>query len=407
MRIDWSGAFSQGGRTIFKKGIQMDSRKNGFGRLLAVLSIYFLTTGINAVQPALDSIAGEFPNVPLTLIYLLNTVPTLVGLLVILLMGRTVGRHVPFRVAALFGVAAFSVIGVAPFFLEGFPIILASRALLGIGVGIITMLGPALALLLFDEGERSKVLGATNFANNLGNMFFLLVGGMLASFGWRMTFLSYLVGAATLVVIAFLLPEPQTAGGEDAGSEQERIPGAVFRISLFFGMNILFLIPAYLNFSSLVVSAGVGDAAIAGGLLSAGTVAGMVAGLLYGRFRSVFGGASMAASSMCGLISAVLLWKGNGLGALLLGSLFAGACMSLLIITATMDVGMVCSPSVTARATGIAMGAMSIGSFMASFYAGALSAVPGQDPLRFVFLVSAIGFGLLAAMELLAWRRAR
>ena len=385
----------------------MDKRTNGLSKLLAVLSIYFLTTGINAVQPALDAISAAFPNVPLTLIYLLNTVPTLTGLFVMLFVGRVVGRRVSFRAAALAGVAVFAVVGIAPYFLEGFPLILASRALLGIGVGIITMLGPALALLLFDEGERTKVLGATNFANNLGNMFFLLAGGILASFGWRMTFFAYLIGAVALAIIAFALPEPQAGGGEDRGSGQERIPGAVFRISFFFGMNILFLIPAYLAFSSLVVSVGIGDAAVAGGLLSAGTVAGMVAGLLYGRFRGVFGDASMAASSAFGLVSAVLLWKGSGFVALLLGSLFAGACMSLLIITATMDVGMVCSPVVTARATGIAMGAMSVGSFLASFYAGALSAVPGQDPLRFVFLVSAIGFGVMAAVELLARKPAR
>lgn len=197
------------------------------------------------------------------------------------------------------------------------------------------------------------------------------------------------------MLIATLLPEPNAGGGEDEAGPAARIPGEVFRISAFFGLNILLLIPAYLTFSSLVVSTGVGDAAMAGGLLSAGTVAGMVAGMLYGRFRKLFGSASMAASSVCGLVSALLL-----------GSLFTGACMSLLIITATMEVGMVCLPALTARATGIAMGAMSVGSFMASFYAGALSGVPEQDPLRFVFLVSAIGFGVLAAAELLSMRGA-
>ena len=378
----------------------MGAHKDGFGKLLAVLSIYFLTTGLNAVQTALDSIAAAFPNVPLTLVYLLNTIPTLVGLFVTLLAGRILGTRISFRTAAIIGAALFLLIGVVPYFLEEFALILASRALLGVSVGLITVVGPSLALLLFDEGQRTRVLGATNFANNLGNMFFLLVGGILAASGWRSVFLVYLIGAAVLVIVLLFLPEPKGSDGEAPHADTGRLPGSVFRISLFFGVNFLLLIPAYLTFSSLVVSAGAGDAAVAGGMLSAGTVAGMVAGALYGKIRGVFGSASMAASSTCGLAAALLLWQGTGFVALLLGSLLSGVCMSLLIITATMDVGMVCPASITARATSVAMSAMSIGSFLSAFYTGTLSSVPGQDPLHFVFLVSALGFGVMAVVEL-------
>ena len=75
--------------------------------------------------------------------------------------------------------------GVAPAFLNNFTTLLLSRAVFGIGIGLLSPLGNALVLGLFEGQERANMLGLGGVVMNLGGIAFQMLVGFLAAISWR------------------------------------------------------------------------------------------------------------------------------------------------------------------------------------------------------------------------------
>ena len=115
------------------------------------------------IMPIMASLANAFPDIPYATITWLYSMPKIVIIPFALLSGYLVGRRVKFKTMALVGLGIIAVAGIAPFFLEGFWEILASRMVLAVGLGLQAPIGPALVMRFFRDGpRRSTMLGLGN-----------------------------------------------------------------------------------------------------------------------------------------------------------------------------------------------------------------------------------------------------
>ena len=109
----------------------------------------------------------------------------------------------------------YGVGGGSGYVLESIPLLLVSRALLGIGAAGVFVTATTLLTDYFVGDERDTVLGWQGAATVAGGIVFLTVGGFLASIDWQTPFLIY---AAVLVLVPFMIvfiDEPET-GNADA-----------------------------------------------------------------------------------------------------------------------------------------------------------------------------------------------
>ncbi|MFC7185658.1 MFS transporter [Halorubrum yunnanense] len=116
------------------------------------------------------------------------------------------------------GLLLYGAGGGAGLVVDSFAPLLASRAVLGIGVAFVYV---GVTVLIYDcyEGRRmSRALGLRSSANSVGAVVWPLVGGGLGTLSWQAPFGVYLIAVPLGVVAAATVPETgRSAAGESDG----------------------------------------------------------------------------------------------------------------------------------------------------------------------------------------------
>ena len=180
------------------------------------LGTIMATLDISVVNIALPTLARAF-RVPLTTIewVVLAYVVTITGLL--LTLGRVsdlVGRRRVYGAGlALFTVAS-ALCGAAP----GAHLLIAARALQGLGAAMMTANSAAILISSFPESERGKALGAFGAMVGVGLALGPPIGGLLVQLSWRWIFILNI----PLGVLAFVLLRARVPADPPASSVPAR-----------------------------------------------------------------------------------------------------------------------------------------------------------------------------------------
>ncbi|OUC15857.1 MAG: hypothetical protein B0A82_04620 [Alkalinema sp. CACIAM 70d] len=162
-----------------------------------------------AISPALPKIQEHFADIPNADLWvkLLLATPALFTAIAGAPVGGLIDRYGrrPFMLGA---VLLYGIAGSAGLIFDDLTLLLLSRALLGIAVAAITTISATLIADYYTGATRVKVLGWQSAAMGLGGVVFVLFGGFLAEFNWRMPFLIYLVAFIALPLVWLALPEP-------------------------------------------------------------------------------------------------------------------------------------------------------------------------------------------------------
>lgn len=180
-----------------------------FMNYAAILSIFFFSGGGTFMNAAVQTMIEAWPQLSVTSVRMVTSLPCLVSLPVAILTGRLAGKRISYRFCAILGTALMLVGGAAPYFFHrSWTLILVFRTLLGIGVGF-TGMRNALILGSVPEDKKSAMIGYGSSAMNACAMLAGLVVGILAGISWKAPFLFNLLAAAALLLVTFYLKEPE------------------------------------------------------------------------------------------------------------------------------------------------------------------------------------------------------
>ncbi|SHM21164.1 Predicted arabinose efflux permease, MFS family [Caldanaerovirga acetigignens] len=369
-----------------------------FTTVLAVMSVFFIAMGIGTITPALQNIAEAFPHLPFSTILLASTLPSLFIIPATAWSGMVAGKTVSYRTLLIIGTLLFALAGAAPVMMNDFTVILVARALFGIGLGIISPLGTALILRLFEGQQRANMLGLSGVVMNLGGIVLQILGGILCTISWRYAFLPHLLGLLTLFMVLFMLPEPPKVETQGTG-EKVGIPGAVYLIAALFGASVMLNYPMLVNMSTIIITGNLGDAAAAGFVLSMFTVGGMIGGAIFGKLHQYIKNQAITVSLLLISLGMGLVYYANSLMMLTAGSTLVGMGFSILMPAVMMIIGTIVHPSAFASASGMLMAFLNLGGFISTYYIAMLLKI--NSYIRFpifvamvVYLISAIIYAI-------------
>lgn len=378
--------------------------KNRKLTVLAVMSIFFVAMGVGTITPAIANIAAAFPEVPFTTILLASTIPSLMIIPSTLIAGAVAGKKVKFKTLALIGTALFALAGMAPVILNSsFALVLVSRAIFGISLGIISPLGNAILMRFYEGQERANMFGVGSFVMNIGGIVLQFLGGTLSGISWELCFLGHAPAILSFFLILFFMKEPEPmeeAAESHMGAKKDRVPAAVWVISIIFGVTMMLIYPMLMNMSSVMADVkGVGDATQAAFSLSMYTVGGAISGVIFGKCYQVLKRFIIPLSFIGGAVGVALIVYGGNVMMITAGTTITGIFYMLSMPTVMMLLGMYAPPSVVALSISIMMAVMNAFAFISTYWIGLIGKLSG-DVFIMPIKVTMIGFVILALIFL-------
>lgn len=278
------------------------------GLALAVLLSSFGASGANVALPVLQNAFGTgFAAVQwILLAYLLAATAASVGAG---RLGDAIGRRRVLQGGIALFAAASSLCALAP----TLPLLVAGRALQGLGAAVMPALAMALAAARLPQGRTGRAMGLLGSMSAVGTALGPVLGGLLlAGPGWRAIFVAMLVAAGATLVLVRRVPD-------DAPARPSA--GAPFDVR-----GMLLLVAPLLAFA--LASTGIGaawrgwllGAAALGAILfvrSQARVAAPLVPLALLRDRVLASGFAMSALTMALMMTTVLVgpfYLGHGLG---------------------------------------------------------------------------------------------
>ena len=314
--------------------------------------------------------------------------PTLFTVLGTALAGSVMGKKMKYRTLAILSGFLYVIGGCAPALFDNYAGMLVCRAILGFGLGLMAPLGNALIVGNYKGQKQASLLGYGTLFMNGGGIILQMLGGALADVNWQLVFWGHAFGLIGLFM-AFFLPEPDApAPAPEAAKsgKKEKMGKTVWVIAILFVLFNVLNYPVMLNISGLFVARQAGTAATAATALSMYTVAGCVAGLVFGTvFKFAKRWCMALGYILCGL-GALCVYVGQNAVIMTLGLILIGFGFSTIMPAFFAWVGVVTPASTVAGAISICMAFTNLGAFISTFWLQFLDLVFGESVLSGIMI---------------------
>lgn len=150
----------------------------------ALLSVSLLVGIAPAINANIPAIAAHFDNIPLQLVEMLSTAPSLF-LVASVLSSSFIAKKIGYKQTIILGLAIVMISGIVPLFINNFYLILISRAALGFGIGLFNSLTVAMINYFYkDTHDRSKMYGLQTAFEGIGGISITFIAGQLIKISW-------------------------------------------------------------------------------------------------------------------------------------------------------------------------------------------------------------------------------
>ena len=184
---------------------EQTNKKYGVMVKAATLSVALLMYTTSMTTPALAEIAKAFPDASGETVKLIGSIPSLM-LCIFSLVSGWLTRKVSIIKAVLIA-SGLIFAGVLPAFFGDMNFILFTRVVFGAGYGLVFPLASAVVTDLFDGSEKDAMMGWKSAVGALAGVVFQSLGGILAAYSWRFSFLGFLLVIPIVILVLFVLPD--------------------------------------------------------------------------------------------------------------------------------------------------------------------------------------------------------
>lgn len=376
---------------------------------IRVVATVFAIALINGLQhllsPVLSSVRDYYPDIDVSLVQMLVTVPTLVGVFFALLTGW-LALHVSKKKIFLFAALVSGITGLLPLLSDSFALLFVSRALYGMSLGIVVSLVTALVADFFEGDERVQVMGIQGASVGAGMVLVTTLAGFVGRTDFHHTYYLSILGFISFFAILVLLPEVPVAKPEKGEKKQIRLNAEVFRMAAFIFTEGFFIIIYTTNLSMHLTGALKGDAAIAGTLTGIFSASQIIMGILLGRIAKVTGRYTLpvALFSLAAGYLLTALFPGS-MPILAVSAVLCGYSQSVYCAKAMQEVTTVVDPDSTPMAASLLTCSLMLSQFVSPVVVNALSGVLfGSVTTTGAYLIGSVGAAAAACAAVL-WKR--
>ncbi len=358
----------------------------------SILSLSLLTVMAGAaVAPALEVIREHFSDAGKLEVQLIVSMPALFIVITNMFFGRLTARFGA-RSLTMLGLVLYTAGGAAAGLFNSIGAVLAMRALVGIGVGIIMPMSTGLLSYYFPPEMRERLMGLSSAANQLGGVAATLLAGILANVSWRLSFAVYLMGLISIVLCLIFMPDDRICDGAQehggAGTHEVWRRNRRYVVCMFLLMTAFFVYPA--NFAIVTAAEGVIPMNLCAVIMAGCDLVAFGGGLAFVWVKRVSGSCARLVAPALFFLGYCLLafadgWAGTLLGSALVG--FAnGVGVPYIISSASANEGKAAASTVMPMISA----ALYLAQFLSPFLLSLVSAAAGSAICLPYYLAAAV-----------------
>lgn len=355
---------------------------------ILALSLVLITSF--SISSALPAMFDYYQGYPKEQIELLVSLPSF-GIMIMLVLNGFLERLFPERLQISLGLIILSIGGTAPFWYQEYNFVFAMRILFGLGVGMINAKAISIISERYHGKTRIQMLGLRGSAEVVGASILTLVVGQLLSLGWTVTFLAY--SAGFLVLILYLLFVPYGKEKKETKKKEAetirltgQMKGLIFLLAVEAAVVVCTNTAITIRIPSLMVERGLGDAQLSSLVLSIMQLIGILAGVSFSFFISLFKERLLLWSGITFGLGQIVIALSPSLGVMVVGSIVAGFSYSVALTTVFQLLSERIPAKLLNQATSFAVLGCSFGAFTTPFILGAIGLVTQNGMLVFTIL---------------------
>lgn len=370
----------------------------------AILILSVFTVSAGATAATLPLMMKSFPNISATTIELLMTIPSL-GIIIFTPISNIVADFIGVKRTIMTGLALIFLGGVIPAITMNFPLIFASRIILGLGTGLLMSFSQSLIIQLYEGSDQQKMLGLSSVFQGLGMFVMTYSAGLLLNSGWQMSYWIYLIVLPIILLVGIYVPK--TVGRIEESSQNEtktskKVDTKIWLLAIFaFLFNATFAFIS-IKFALLVVSRNYGTASDASTLLGLMAFAMAAGGFIFMYVQKHWFKFTTAIGLGFAAVSFLLLSVSHSLVLSGLGVILVGISVSIFMASMIANINQMTSASQVAFSTSVVMTCANVGTLLSPYFAKSISTVFGNLEPGFTFEAGLVIFAVLFLIAIFA-----
>jgi MFS family permease len=360
---------------------------------VAILSMSSLLMISMTASAVLADIQRYFVGVDSSLIQMVLTIPSLMGLVFAFAAGP-LSLRMPKKSLVVFGLVCGLTGGMVALLFGSISIyvLLGCSLLLGVAQGMNSTMSMALIADYFVAEESGALMGLQSAFVNGGSMVLLFTSGMLAGIQWQLSYLVYLIFIPVIVIVMKNLPNdhPQAREDEKQTEKSDKLNARVYFTALTMFLFGVFLFVFQTNVAMYVAAKGFGDASTSGLINTAMSAAGMLTGVLFGRMQRVLKQLVIPVSLAVGSLGMLSIFVIGNLPSLFIGAMCCGFCLATINPAGTFVAANAVHSSISSLAIAVVTAACSVGIFVSPLLSNAVANAAGGN-IAVKFLMAAMG----------------
>jgi len=305
------------------------------------------------------------------------------------------------------GLALIFIGGVIPAITMNFPLILASRIVLGLGTGLLMSFSQSLIIQLYEGRDQQKMLGLSSVFQGLGMFVMTFAAGVLLKGGWQMSYWIYLIVLPIILLVGIYVPKtvgmiPETVSDDNQSKSSKKVDGKIWSLALFaFIFNATFAFIS-IKFALLVVSRNYGTASDASTLLGLMAFAMAAGGFLFMYIQKHWFKYTTAVGLGFATVSFLLLSISHSLLISAVGVILLGISVSIFMASIIANINRMTSTSQVAFSTSVVMTCANVGTLLSPYFAKGISSLFNNLEPGFTFEAGLFIFAVLFVVAALA-----
>lgn len=378
--------------------------KKGWLMKFSLLSISLVLTSAGAISGNIPAMAKTFSNESLSSVEVLTTIPALM-VVIFVILSSFIAKKIGQKQTVILGLIIALISGIIPAFSSNFTVVLASRAMLGVGFGLFNSLAVSMISDYFTGDERAQLIGFQSAFQGLGTAIMTYIAGQLLKVNWHVTFWIYAIILPILALFILFVPSPDKKQNGNLESDSSDVKQStniqvIGYVLLLFVVLIIYM-GVQVKLALLLTSNGYGTATDAANIISIMSIGGMLAGFAFGTIFKIIRHYTIPVSIVLMAISFFLLAVSNSVVLSGIGGVLTGISFSLLVPYLFNQVAVVSPKGSATLSTSLLLVGSNLGSSFSPYGLALLGNISGTNSVNGVFMAGGTVLAIMAVIGLI------